>query len=85
MPFANSVSSLQLPPVYTVDGRQIYAQDSTTAVPPNTQIDMMRFQDDLTALTPGHQVQLLGRQRGFPRFPQWLHRGLYRGLRTFYR
>jgi len=60
VPFASSVSTPQLPPVYTVDGRQIYAQDSTTAVPLNTQIDMMRFQDDLTALAPGHQVQLLG-------------------------
>jgi hypothetical protein len=60
VPFANSVGSLQLPPFYTVDGRQIYAQDSTTAVPPDTQLDMTRFQDDLTALTPGHQLQLLG-------------------------
>ena len=59
VPFANSVSSLQLPPVYTVDGQQIYAQNSTTAVPPNTQIDVIRFEDDLRALTPGHQVQLL--------------------------
>jgi len=60
VPFANSVSSFQLPPIYTVGGQQIYAQGPTTAVLPNTQLDMMRFQSDLTALTPGHQLQLLG-------------------------
>jgi len=60
VPFANSVGSNELPPLYTVDGRQIYEEVPTTAIPPNTQLDMVRFQDALTALTPGHQVQLLG-------------------------
>jgi hypothetical protein len=60
VPFANSVTSVALPPIYTVGGQQIYTQGPTTAVPPNTQLDMMRFQRDLTALTPGHELQLLG-------------------------
>ena len=60
VPFANSVTSIALPPVYTVGGQQIYEQGPTTAVPPNIQLDVPRFQDDLTALTPGHQLQLLG-------------------------
>jgi hypothetical protein len=60
IPFANSVTGVALPPIYTVGGEQIYAQGPSTAVPPNTQLDMMRFQRDLTALTPGHQLQLLG-------------------------
>ncbi len=60
LPFANSVTGLALPPIYTVDGQQPYAQGPSTAVPPNTQFDILRFQRDLTALTPGHELQLLG-------------------------
>jgi hypothetical protein len=60
VPFANSVSSFQLPPIYTVIGQQIYAQGPSTAVPPNTRFDLLRFQSDLAALTSGHQLQLLG-------------------------
>jgi hypothetical protein len=60
VPFADSVSSVALPPIYTVGGQQIYAQGPTTAVPANTQLDLRRFQSDLTALTPGHELQLLG-------------------------
>lgn len=60
VPFANSVTGIAFPPIYTVGGQQIYAQGPTTAVPPNTQLDLIRFQRDLTALTPGHELQLLG-------------------------
>ena len=59
VPFANSVTAVALPPFYTVAGQDIYAQVPSTAVPPNTQLDLLRFQSDLTALTPGHEVQLL--------------------------
>ena len=60
VPFHDSVTSVVLPPVYTVSGQQIYAQRPSTAIPPNTQLDLLRFQRDLTALTPGHELQLLG-------------------------
>ena len=60
VPFANSVTGIAFPPLYTVEGQQIYTLGSTSAVPPNTQFDMLRFQRDLTALTPGHELQLLG-------------------------
>ncbi|PYV22764.1 MAG: hypothetical protein DMG24_15765, partial [Acidobacteria bacterium] len=60
VPFANSVTAIALPPFYTVGGQPIYTQGPSTAVPPNTQLDLMRFQSDLTALSPGHEVQLLG-------------------------
>jgi len=59
VPFANSVTLVSVPPVYTVSGQQIYAQSPSTAVPPNTPLDLLRFQRDLTALTPGHELQLL--------------------------
>ena len=58
VPFSNSVMHTALPPVYTVGGQEIYAQGPSTAVPPNTQLDLLRFQRDLTALTPGHELQL---------------------------
>ena len=58
VPFSGSVTSVAVPPVYTVDGREIYAQGPSTAVPPNTPLDLLRFQRDLTALTPGHELQL---------------------------
>jgi hypothetical protein len=59
VPFANSVTGIVFPPLYAVDGRQLYTQGPSTAIPPNTQFDMFRFQRELTALTPGHELQLL--------------------------
>ena len=59
VPFANSVTGIALPSIYTVGGQQIYRQEPTTAIPSNTQLDLLRFQRDLTALTPGHELQLL--------------------------
>ena len=58
VPFSGSVTNVTLPPVYTVSGQEIYAQRPSTAVPPNTQLDLLRFQRGLTALTPGHELQL---------------------------
>jgi hypothetical protein len=60
VPFAYSVTGVALPPIYTVAGQQIYAQGPSTAVPPNTELDLLRFQNDLTAHTPGHELQFLG-------------------------
>jgi hypothetical protein len=59
LPFSSSVTSVAVPPVYTVSGQEIYAQGPSTAVPPNTPLDLLRFQHDLTALTPGQELQLL--------------------------
>jgi hypothetical protein len=59
VPFANSVTGIAFPSLYAVDGQQLFVQGPSTAVPPNTQFDMLRFQRELTALTPGHELQLL--------------------------
>ena len=59
VPFQNSVVPLNLPPVYTTAGNLLFPQGRGTVVPPNTQLDLDRFQNDLTALTPGHEPQLL--------------------------
>jgi len=59
VPFENSVAQVQLPPIYTIDGTRIYETGPTTAVPPNTELDVQRFQEELAALTPRQQIQPL--------------------------
>ncbi len=54
--FQNTVQEFILPPVYTPSGQLVYPTGNTKAVAPNTPIDLQRFQQDLAALTPGHQV-----------------------------
>ncbi|MEJ2009125.1 MAG: TonB-dependent receptor, partial [Acidobacteriota bacterium] len=59
VPFTNAVMPVTLPPVYTPQGQPVFPTGKTTDVAPNTPIDIQRFQNDLAALTPGNQVQLL--------------------------
>ena len=59
VPFHNTAVPLALPPAYNVNGQLLFPNGNSSAVPPNTQIDLQRFQSDLDALTPGDQVQLL--------------------------
>jgi len=59
LPFQSTVMPVNLPTAYTVGGQPIFSTGRTQDVPPNTQIDLPRFQSDLTALTPGNQEQLL--------------------------
>ncbi|HKM68386.1 MAG TPA: carboxypeptidase-like regulatory domain-containing protein [Candidatus Acidoferrum sp.] len=59
VPFSNSIVPLQVPEPYTTSGQLLFPGNSTSAVAANTPIDFLRFQQDLEALTPGDQVQLL--------------------------
>jgi hypothetical protein len=59
VPFSNSVIHLQLPPVYTPDGQPVFPTGNPADAAPNTPIDIQRFQNDLAAITPGNQIQLL--------------------------
>ncbi len=59
VPFRDTFVPETLPTAYNVQGQPIFATGRTQDVPANTEIDLPRFQNDLTALTPGHQVQLL--------------------------
>jgi len=59
VPFRNSVTPLSLPPVYTNDGELAFPNGDANHVKPNTVLDLARYESDLAALTPGHQVQLL--------------------------
>ncbi|MGO8793011.1 MAG: carboxypeptidase regulatory-like domain-containing protein [Terriglobia bacterium] len=59
VPFANAVTTVPLPSVYTVSGQPAFPSGRTNQVSPNTPIDVPRYQADLSALTPGNQPQLL--------------------------
>ena len=59
VPFQDTFVPENLPTAYNVQGQPIFSTGRTEDVPANTVIDLARFQNDLTALTPGHQVQLL--------------------------
>jgi hypothetical protein len=59
VPFQDTFVPENLPTAYNVQGQPIFATGRTQDVPANTEIDLPRFQNDLTALTPGHQIQLL--------------------------
>jgi len=59
VPFSNAVVPLQVPEPYTTSGQLLFPGNSTTQTPANTPIDVLRFQKELDALTPGDQTQLL--------------------------
>lgn len=59
LPFQNSAVQVNLPAPYTTGGQLLFPIGKALGVAPNTQIDLQRYQADLTALTPGNQVQLL--------------------------
>jgi hypothetical protein len=58
VPFHPDVVPLTLPAPYTTQGQLLFASGSSANVPANTPIDLQRFQNDLAAVTPGHEVQL---------------------------
>jgi len=58
VPFQNTFVPEPLPPVYTTSGQPLFASGSSANLPANTPIDLQRFQNDLAAITPGHEIQL---------------------------
>jgi hypothetical protein len=59
VPFQDAFVPVNLPTAYNIQGQPIFASGRSQDVPANTEIDLPRFQADLTTNTPGHQVQLL--------------------------
>jgi hypothetical protein len=49
----------ELPQTYTPAGQNVFASGNTKDVPANTVMDVNRYQQDLAALAPGHQLSLL--------------------------
>lgn len=49
----------ELPHTYTPQGADVFASGNPKKVPANTVMDVNRYQHDLAALAPGHQLSLL--------------------------
>jgi hypothetical protein len=58
IPFSSSITPITLPEPYTTSGQLLFVSGDTSNVRANTPVDLQRFQNDLAALTPGHQIQL---------------------------
>lgn len=50
------ITPAQLPRVYTLSGQDMFPGDKTTAVKPNTAMDVDRYERDIAALLPDHQI-----------------------------
>jgi Carboxypeptidase regulatory-like domain/TonB dependent receptor-like, beta-barrel len=55
IPFANTTIPLNVPPIYTPQGKPVFATPVSTAAPANTVMDVTRFEQDLASATPGGQ------------------------------
>lgn len=54
--FGDKITPQQLPRVFTPAGNEVFASGNTKAVPANTVMDVNRFERDIAALTPSHQI-----------------------------
>jgi len=59
LPFQDTAVPVNLPPPYSTAGQLLFPKEDASHVAPNTVVDLQRYQNDLKALTPGNQVQLL--------------------------
>src|SRR5271157_782560 len=59
VPFQTTSTKFNVPPVHTPQGNLIFTTGNTKDVPANTVIDLQRFEEDLAALSPGHQLNPL--------------------------
>jgi len=67
IPYGFQITSNELPRVYTPGGQDVFAH-GTKAVPANTVVDLNRYQQDLAALSPAHQITPLTLTAIYPRF-----------------
>jgi Carboxypeptidase regulatory-like domain len=58
----------QLPHVYTPQGTDVFANTKPKDVPSNTAMDVDRYEQDLAALLPGHQITPLNLSAISPKF-----------------
>src|SRR5262249_47202396 len=54
--FGMNITPEQLPTVYTIDGTPVFASGDSKKVPGNTRMDVLRYEQDLAALSPDHQI-----------------------------
>ncbi len=62
------ITPSELPQVYTPQGVAFLASGDTKKIPANTVMDVNRYQNDLAALAPNHQLSLLNLSAVDPRF-----------------
>lgn len=66
--FGTTITPEQLPTVYTITGSPVFASGDSKQVPGNTVMDLLRYEQDLAALSPDHQItpiMVLGITPGF--------------------
>ncbi len=56
IPFPFTIAPQDLPPVYTPSGSLVFASGDSKQVPGNTLMDVQRFNRDLAAVLPTHQI-----------------------------
>ena len=56
VPFGTQITPGELPAIFTPSGNEVFASGDTKAVPANTVMDVNRFERDVAALTPNHQI-----------------------------
>jgi len=54
--FGASITPQQLPTVYTIGGAPVFASGDSKQVPPNTVMNVLRYEQDLAAVSPGNQI-----------------------------
>jgi len=54
--FGQKISPQELPPAYTLSGSLLFASGDSRRVPANTLMDVNRYEQDLAALSPDHQI-----------------------------
>ncbi len=59
IPYGFQITPSELPLTYTPSGQNVFAGGDPKSVPANTVMDVNRYQNDLAALAPGHQLSLL--------------------------
>ncbi len=59
IPFDSLIAPQQLPAVYNTAGAPVFASGNSKQVPANTLMDVLRYEQDLAALSPGHQITAL--------------------------
>ena len=55
VPFKDSVIQFTVPQVFSIGGQPLLVNGDSRNLAPNTVVDLRRFENDLAALSPGHQ------------------------------
>ncbi|RXH54627.1 TonB-dependent receptor domain-containing protein [Granulicella sibirica] len=68
IPYGYQIDASKLPRAYTPDGADIFPNNNTKAVAPNTLFDVDRYERDLAAISPGDQINPISVSGVDPKF-----------------